>query len=55
MNIENIKKKVKEIIAKKLNVDLEEVVPEAFLKEDLGADDPQFLDLYELFIGTVAD
>lgn len=30
--------KVKEIIVKELNVDAEKVTPEALLKEDLGAD-----------------
>ena len=39
--------KVKKIIAEKLSVDLEEVVPEAAFVEDLGADS---LDLVELIM-----
>jgi len=39
--------KVKRIIAEKLSVDLEEVVPEASFVEDLGADS---LDLVELIM-----
>ena len=39
--------KVKKIIAEKLSVDLEEVVPEASFVEDLGADS---LDLVELIM-----
>lgn len=47
MNIEDIEKRVKEIIAEKLSVDLEEVVPKASFTDDLGADS---LDLVELVI-----
>jgi len=39
--------KVKKIIAEKLSVDLEEVVPEASFVDDLGADS---LDLVELIM-----
>jgi len=39
--------KVKDIIAEKLSVDLEEVVPEATFTDDLGADS---LDLVELIM-----
>ena len=44
MSIEN---KIKKIIAEKLSVDLEEVVPEASFVDDLGADS---LDLVELIM-----
>ena len=44
MSIEN---KVMKIIAEKLSVDLEEVVPEASFVDDLGADS---LDLVELIM-----
>ena len=37
--------KVKKIIAEKLSVDLEEVVPEASFVEDLGADSLDFVEL----------
>ncbi|PIE70485.1 MAG: acyl carrier protein [Deltaproteobacteria bacterium] len=40
-----VEEKIKKIIAEKLNVDLDEVVPEATLVDDLGADS---LDLVEL-------
>jgi len=43
----SIKDKVKEIIADKLSVELEEVVPEASFVDDLGADS---LDLVELIM-----
>ena len=39
--------KVKKIIAEKLSVDLEEIVPEASFTDDLGADS---LDLVELIM-----
>ena len=41
----SIEDKVKKIIAEKLSVDLEEIVPEASFVDDLGADS---LDLVEL-------
>ena len=44
MSMEN---KVKKIIAEKLSVDLEEVIPEASFVDDLGADS---LDLVELIM-----
>jgi acyl carrier protein len=43
----SIEDKVKKIIAEKLSVDMEEVVPEAFFVDDLGADS---LDLVELIM-----
>jgi acyl carrier protein len=43
----SVEEKVKEIIADKLSVDLEEVVPEASFVDDLGADS---LDLVELIM-----
>ena len=43
----SIEDKVKQIIADKLSVDLEEVVPEASFVDDLGADS---LDLVELIM-----
>ena len=43
----SIEDKVKRIIADKLSVDLEEVVPEASFVDDLGADS---LDLVELIM-----
>jgi acyl carrier protein len=43
----SIEDKVKKIIAEKLSVDLEEVVPEASFVDDLGADS---LDLVELIM-----
>ena len=43
----SIEDKVKKIIAEKLSVDLDEVVPEASLVDDLGADS---LDLVELIM-----
>lgn len=43
----SIEDKVKKIIADKLSVDLEEVVPEASFVDDLGADS---LDLVELIM-----
>jgi len=43
----SIKDKVKKIIADKLSVELEEVVPEASFIDDLGADS---LDLVELIM-----
>ena len=43
----SVEDKVKKIIAEKLSVDLEEVVPEASFVEDLGADS---LDLVELIM-----
>ncbi len=44
MSVEN---KVKEIIAEKLSISIDEVVPEATLVDDLGADS---LDLVELIM-----
>ena len=43
----SVEDKVKKIIAEKLSVDLEEVVPEANFVDDLGADS---LDLVELIM-----
>jgi acyl carrier protein len=43
----SIQDKVKKIIADKLSVDLEEIVPEASFVDDLGADS---LDLVELIM-----
>ena len=43
----SIEDKVREIIAEKLSVDLEEVIPEASFVDDLGADS---LDLVELIM-----
>ena len=43
----SIEDKVKKIIAEKLSVDLEEVIPEASFVDDLGADS---LDLVELIM-----
>lgn len=43
----SVEDKVKKIIADKLSVDLEEVVPEASFVDDLGADS---LDLVELIM-----
>jgi acyl carrier protein len=43
----SIEDKVKKIIAEKLSVDMEEVVPEASFVDDLGADS---LDLVELIM-----
>ena len=43
----SVQDKVKKIIAEKLSVDLEEVVPEASFVDDLGADS---LDLVELIM-----
>jgi len=43
----SVEDKVKKIIAEKLSVDMEEVVPEASFVEDLGADS---LDLVELIM-----
>ena len=43
----SIEDKVKKIIADKLSVDLEEIVPEASFVDDLGADS---LDLVELIM-----
>jgi acyl carrier protein len=43
----SIEDKVKKIIAEKLSVDLEEIVPEASFVDDLGADS---LDLVELIM-----
>jgi len=43
----SIEDKVKKIIAEKLSVDLEELVPEASFADDLGADS---LDLVELIM-----
>jgi len=43
----SVEDKVKKIIAEKLSVDLEEVVPEAHFVDDLGADS---LDLVELIM-----
>jgi acyl carrier protein len=43
----SVEEKVKNIIAEKLSVDLEEVVPEASFVDDLGADS---LDLVELIM-----
>ncbi len=43
----SIEDKVKKMIAEKLSVDLEEVVPEASFVDDLGADS---LDLVELIM-----
>ena len=43
----SLEDKVKKVIAEKLSVDLEEVVPEASFVDDLGADS---LDLVELIM-----
>ncbi len=43
----SIEEKVKKIVAEKLSVDLDEVVPEASFVDDLGADS---LDLVELIM-----
>jgi acyl carrier protein len=43
----SVEDKVKKIIAEKLSVDLEEIVPEASFVDDLGADS---LDLVELIM-----
>lgn len=43
----SVEDKVKKIIAEKLSVDLDEVVPEAVFVDDLGADS---LDLVELIM-----
>jgi len=43
----DIATRVKEIIVDKLNVDSDEVTPEALIKEDLGADS---LDVVELIM-----
>ena len=43
----SIEDKVKKIIAEKLSVDMEEVIPEASFVDDLGADS---LDLVELIM-----
>ncbi len=43
----SVKEKVRKIIADKLSVDLDEVVPEASFVDDLGADS---LDLVELIM-----
>ncbi len=43
----SLEERVKKIIAEKLSVDLEEVVPEASFVDDLGADS---LDLVELIM-----
>ena len=43
----SVEEQVKKIIAEKLSVDLEEVVPEASFVDDLGADS---LDLVELIM-----
>ena len=43
----SVEDKVKKIIAEKLSVDMEEVVPEASFVDDLGADS---LDLVELIM-----
>ena len=43
----SVEDKIKRIIAEKLSVDLEEVVPEASFVDDLGADS---LDLVELIM-----
>ena len=47
VNCMSVEDKVKRIIAEKLSVDLEEVVPEASFVDDLGADS---LDLVELIM-----
>lgn len=43
----SVEERVKKIVAEKLSVDLEEVVPEASFVDDLGADS---LDLVELIM-----
>ena len=48
----SIQDKVKKIIAEKLSVDLEELVPEASFVDDLGADS---LDLVELIMSMVEE
>lgn len=48
----SVEDKVKKIIADKLSVDLEEVVPEASFVDDLGADS---LDLVELIMSLEED
>jgi acyl carrier protein len=45
MTKNDIIKKVNEIIAESLDVDLEEVTPEASLTEDIGADSLELVDL----------
>jgi acyl carrier protein len=47
VNQMSVEDKVKKIIAEKLSVDMEEVVPEASFVDDLGADS---LDLVELIM-----
>ncbi|AOY59579.1 MULTISPECIES: acyl carrier protein [Desulfococcus] len=46
-DIDKIQEKVKKIIAEKLSVDIDEVIPEAAFVDDLGADS---LDLVELIM-----
>lgn len=48
----SVEETVKKIIAEKLSVDLEEVVPEAAFTDDLGADS---LDLVELIMTMEED
>ncbi|AQV03055.1 acyl carrier protein [Desulfococcus multivorans] len=45
--MDKIQEKVKKIIAEKLSVDIDEVIPEAAFVDDLGADS---LDLVELIM-----
>ena len=47
VSLMSIEDKVKKIIAEKLSVDMEEVIPEASFVDDLGADS---LDLVELIM-----
>ncbi|HPF16451.1 MAG TPA: acyl carrier protein [Thermotogota bacterium] len=45
MKKEELFKRVQEIIAESLDVDIEEVTPEASLTEDIGADSLELVDL----------
>lgn len=45
MKKDELYKRVQEIIAESLDVDLEEVTPEASLTEDIGADSLELVDL----------
>src|SRR5210317_1447065 len=47
VSLMSVEEKVKKIIAEKLSVDLDEVIPEASFVDDLGADS---LDLVELIM-----
>ena len=45
--MDNIEKKIKEIIAEKLNINIDEIKPATSIADDLGADS---LDIVELFM-----